>query len=78
MLSVSSVMTTLLSVKLKEVTVSFLSKGAAESDFREIRERCDDKEREDINDKWSSARALSRTMHTDCLSFVWNSSHMKT
>lgn len=74
--SLSAAMTTLHSVK--EMPVSFLSKGAAESDFREIRDKCDDKEREDINDKWSSARALSRTKHMDCLSFLWNSSHMKT
>lgn len=70
-------MTTLLSVS-EEVAVPFLSGGAVESDFREIREKCDDKVREDIKDKWSSARALSRTWHTDCLSFFWNSSHMKT
>lgn len=69
--SVSAVTTTLHSV-------TFLSGGALESDFREILEKCDDKEREDIKDMWSSARALSRTKHMDCLSFFWNSSHKKT
>lgn len=76
--SLSSAVTALLSVKVKEADLSFPSKGATESDLRVIREKCDDKEREDINDKWSSARALSRTKHMDCLSFLWNSSHMKT
>ncbi|KAG7242179.1 hypothetical protein INR49_024225, partial [Caranx melampygus] len=44
--------------KLKEVAVSFLSVGALESDFREIRERWEDKEREDMNDSGHIENAI--------------------
>lgn len=48
-----------------------------QSDFREVFEIDDEMERVDINDNGPSVRALSRTKHTDCQSFLRNSSDMK-